>query len=53
MREGFTVREYFSPDDIKTMAKGQTLARRIDIDELDDEEQAAMDEYNQRLLTLT
>jgi len=49
MREGFTIREYYSPDDIKAMQKGQTLARGINIFELDKEEQAAMDEYNQRV----
>jgi hypothetical protein len=52
MREGFTVREYYTPDDIRAMKKGQTLARGINLLELDKDEQAAMDEYNNRLLAL-
>jgi len=52
MKEGFTIREYYSPDDIKTMQRGQTLARGINVLELDKDEQAAMDEYNRRVLSV-
>ena len=48
MREGFTIREYYTPEDIKAMQRGQTLARGINIIELDKDEQAAMDAYNRR-----
>lgn len=34
MKEGFTIKEYYSPEDIKNIKKGN-LARRIDIDVLD------------------
>ena len=44
MKEGLTIREYYSPDDIKNIKKGN-LARRIDICSLDAEELAAMEEY--------
>ena len=44
MKEGFTIREYYSPDDIKNIKKGN-LARRLDICSLDAEELAAMVEY--------
>ena len=44
MKEGFTIKEYYSPEDIKNIKKGN-LARRIDITILDDEEIAAMEEY--------
>ena len=44
MKEGFTVKEYYSPEDIKNIKKGN-LVRRIDITVLDDEELAAMEEY--------
>ena len=44
MKEGLTIREYYSPDDIKNIRKGN-LARRIDICALDAEELAAMEEY--------
>ncbi|MDR0272756.1 MAG: hypothetical protein LBI27_05520 [Clostridiales bacterium] len=45
MKEGFTIREYYSPEDIKNIKKGN-LARRIDICTLDAEELAAMEEYS-------
>ena len=44
MKEGFTVQEYYSPEDIENIKKGN-LARRIDICALDYEELAAMEEY--------
>ena len=44
MKNGFTVREYYSPDEIEKIKNG-TLARRIDINELDPEETAAMEEF--------
>ena len=44
MKEGFTIKEYYSPEDISNIKKGN-LARRIDITALDDEESAAMEEY--------
>ena len=44
MKEGFTVTEYYSPEDIMNIKKGN-LARRIDITILDDEEMAAMEDY--------
>ena len=45
MKEGFTIKEYYSPEDIINIKKGN-LARRIDITVLDDEERAAMEEYH-------
>lgn len=47
MKSGFTVKEYYSPEDIKNLKKG-TLIRKIDITALDDEELAALEEYNQK-----
>ena len=47
MREGFTIKEYYSPDDIQNIKKGN-LARRIDINDLDAEELAALKEYCSR-----
>ena len=47
MKNGFTVKEYYSPEDIKSIKKGN-LIRRIDITTLDDDELAALDEYNQK-----
>jgi len=44
MKEGLTIKEYYSPEDIKNIRKGN-LARRIDIDTLDPEELAALEEY--------
>ena len=44
IKEGFTIKEYYSPEDIKNIKKGN-LARRIDIAVLDNEEIAAMEEY--------
>ena len=38
MQHGFSITEYYSPEDIANMTKG-TLARRIDITVLDAEEQ--------------
>ena len=46
MREGFTVKEYYSPEDIKNIKKGNLLSLRVDITTLDEEEEAAMEEYN-------
>ena len=45
MREGFTIKEYYSPEDIKKIKKGN-LVRRIDITMLDNDEIAAMEEYH-------
>ena len=47
MKEGFTIREYYSPDDIKDIKKGN-LARRIDICSLDAEELEAMEDYRKK-----
>ena len=44
MKEGFTIKEYYSPEDIKNIKKG-SLASRIDINDLDAEELAALEEY--------
>ena len=44
IKEGITIKEYYSPEDIKNIKQGN-LARRIDINELDNEEIAAMEEY--------
>lgn len=44
MKEGFTIREYYSPDDIIKIKKGN-LTRKIDVCSLDAEESAAMEEY--------
>jgi hypothetical protein len=44
MKEGFTIQEYYSPEDIKNIKKGN-LARRLDICTLDEEELAALQEY--------
>ena len=49
MKEGFTIKEYYSPEDIKNIKKGN-LSRRIDITVLDDEEIAAMEEYRKSRL---
>ena len=45
MKEGFTIKEYYSPEDIENIKRGN-LARRIDINILDEEELAALEEYN-------
>jgi len=45
MKEGFTVKEYYSPEDIKNIKKGNLLSLRVDLTTLDDEEMAAMEEY--------
>jgi hypothetical protein len=45
MKNGFTVTEYYSPEDISKITKG-TLARRIDMTTLDPEEQEALERYN-------
>ena len=45
MENGFTVKEHYSPEDIKNIKKGN-LIRRIDITTLDEEELAALNEYN-------
>ena len=45
MQEGFTVKEYYSPDDIKNIRNGNLLSLRVDITTLDEEEMAAMEEY--------
>ena len=47
MKNGFTIKEYYSPEDIEKIKKGN-LIRRIDINDLDDEEKAAMEEYNKK-----
>ena len=47
MKEGFTIKEYYSPEDIKKIKRGN-LARRIDINTLDAEETAALEEYNKK-----
>ena len=47
MKNGFTIKEYYSPEDIEKINKGN-LIRRIDINDLDDEEKAAMEEYNKK-----
>jgi len=44
MREGFSITEHYSPEDIAQIKKGN-LARRIDISVLDDDELAALEEY--------
>ena len=44
MKNGFTVKEYYSPEEIAKIKNG-TLARRIDINELDPEEMSAMEEF--------
>ena len=44
MKDGFTIKEYYSPEDIANIKKGN-LARRIDINALDEEELAALEEY--------
>ena len=44
MKNVFTVKEYYSPEEIEKI-KNATLARRIDINELDPEEMAAMEEF--------
>ena len=49
MREGFTIKEYYSPEDIRNIKKGN-LSRRIDITVLDDEEIAAMEEYRKSMV---
>ena len=45
MKEGFTIQEYYSPEDIMNIKKGN-LIRRIDICALDAEELAALEEYH-------
>jgi len=40
-------KEYYSPEDVQNIKKGN-LIRRVDITTLDDEELAAMEEYNGR-----
>ena len=47
MNEGFTVQEYYSPDDIKNIKNGN-LTRRLDICSLDAEEFAALEEYRRK-----
>ena len=44
MKNGFTIKEYYSPEDIENIKNG-SLLRRIDINDLDEEEAAAMEEY--------
>ena len=44
MKYGFTVTEYYSPEDIANIIKG-TFARRIDVTVLDAEEQIALEKY--------
>ena len=44
MKEGITIKEYYSPEDIRNIKKGN-LIRRINIDTLDAEETAALEEY--------
>ena len=46
MKEGFTIKEYYSPEDVQNIKKGN-LARRIDIDDLDAEELSALNEYRE------
>ena len=47
MKEGFTIKEYYSPEDIQNIKVGN-LARRIDVNILDAEELAALKEYCSR-----
>ena len=49
MKNGFTVKEYYSPEDVQNIKSGN-LIRRVDITRLDDEELAALDEYNRNNL---
>jgi len=44
MKYGFSITEHYCPEDIAKISSG-TLLRRIDILELDPEEQAAMERY--------
>ena len=44
IKHGFSITEYYSPEDVANIAKG-TLARRIDVTVLDPEEQEALDKY--------
>ena len=48
MREGFTIREYYSPEELKKVKRGNLLSLRVDITRLDEEELAALEEYNKR-----
>ena len=50
MKEGFTVKEYYSPEDIKNIKKGNLLSLRVDMTTLDAEELAAMEEYKRNLV---
>jgi len=52
MKNGFTVKEYYSPEDVRNIKEGN-LIRRIDMTTLDDEELAALEEYNQRHIHAT
>ena len=50
MREGFTIREYYNPEQAKKVKKGGLLSLRVDITRLDEEELAALEEYNKKNL---
>ena len=50
MKHGFSITEYYSPEDIAKITKGN-LARKIDITVLDPEEQAALERYEKRIST--
>ena len=47
MKHGFSITEYYSPEDIAKITKGN-FTRRIDITVLDPEEQAALERYEKR-----
>ena len=53
MKEGFTVKEYYSPEDIKNIKKGNLLSLRVDLITLDAEEHAAMEEYKKNHVIVT
>jgi len=47
MTHGFSITEHYSPEDVAGIASGNPV-RRIDITQLDPDEQAALDRYNKR-----
>jgi len=47
MKHGFSITEYYSPDDIANITKGN-LARNIDLFALDAEEQEALVRYKRK-----
>jgi len=51
MKYGFSITEHYSPEDVKNIISG-IYNRKIDLFELDPEEQAALERYNKRMAEL-